>query len=56
MIAADVNMDGNVKVSDIVEIRKLILGKTDKFAVGKSWRTFADANYALSMSNWANYT
>lgn len=53
MIAADVNMDGNVKVSDIVEIRKLILGKTDKFAVGKSWRTF-DANYALSMSNWAN--
>jgi len=52
MLAADVNMDGKVSVSDIIEIRKLILGKTDKFAVGKSWRTF-DANYALSMDNWA---
>ena len=53
MLAADVNMDGAVKVSDIVEIRKLILGKIDKFAVGQSWRTF-DANYNLSMNNWTS--
>ena len=51
LLAADVNEDKEIKGTDIVEIRKLILGKTDKFPKGKSWRTF-DATYDLTMANW----
>lgn len=48
IIAADVNMDNKVNVQDIVNIRKLILGKVDQLPSGESWRfidkkfTFAD--------------
>ena len=52
MMAADVNIDGKVSNLDILAIRSLILGKTDKFAAGKSWRTY-DALYSLNMNNWA---
>jgi hypothetical protein len=36
-IAADANNDGKITASDLVELRKLILGLTDKFA-NASWR------------------
>ena len=51
LIAADVNNDGKISVSDIVEIRKLILGKTDAFSSGKSWK-FIDATFPLFVNNW----
>ncbi|HQW55305.1 MAG TPA: T9SS type A sorting domain-containing protein [Saprospiraceae bacterium] len=50
MIAADVTMDNEIKGTDIVEIRKLILGKTDKFASGLSWR-FVDKSYTFPNGN-----
>lgn len=50
-LAADVNESKSISIQDIIEIRKLILGKVDKFSTGKSWRTF-DETYPLSMSNW----
>ncbi len=51
LIAADVNNDGKISVSDIVEMRKLILGKTDAFSSGKSWK-FIDATFPLFANNW----
>lgn len=51
VIGADVNNDGSIRTSDLVELRKLILGVTDKFSNNTSWRfvdgnqTFADANH-----------
>lgn len=53
MLAADVKEDGLIDARDIIEIKKLVLGKTDAFASGHSWRVF-DANYALTMNNWAS--
>ena len=50
-LAADVNESKSISNQDILEIRRLILGKVDKFSTGKSWRTF-DQNYPLSMTNW----
>jgi subtilisin-like proprotein convertase family protein len=38
MIAADANNDGIVTASDLVELRKLILGLTSKLPNNKSWR------------------
>lgn len=46
IIAADVNEDKSVSVSDIVMIRKLILGKIDQFSTGKSWK-FVDQAYSF---------
>lgn len=51
LIAADVNIDGKISVSDIVEIRRLILGYTDRFTSGYSWR-FIDATFPLYANNW----
>jgi len=48
VMAADANNDQKVTAGDIVEIRKLVLGISDKFANNTSWRfvnkaqTFAD--------------
>ncbi|MBR9919907.1 MAG: hypothetical protein GYB31_03650 [Bacteroidetes bacterium] len=52
-IAADANGSGLVTTSDIVEIRKLILGITDSFPNLESWR-FVDANYEFPnpMAPW----
>jgi len=50
MIAADVTMDNEIKGSDIINIRRLILGKIDQFPSGKSWR-FVDKNYNFSSNN-----
>ena len=43
-IAADVNKSRTISAADISDIRKLILGITDKFRNNKSWR-FADNDY-----------
>lgn len=47
IIAADVNMDNKVTVTDIVTMRKLILGKIDQLPSGQSWR-FVDKKYTFS--------
>ncbi len=47
IIAADVNEDKAVTISDIVMIRKMILGKIDQFSSGKSWK-FIDKSYAFA--------
>ena len=50
LIAADVNNDGKVTATDLVELRKLILGMTDKLSNNDSWvfvpksHVYADAN------------
>ena len=51
LLAADVNENKQIQGSDIIEIRKLILGKINAFSTGHSWRTF-DANYNLTMDDW----
>ncbi len=51
LIAADVNKSGKVTVADIVELRKLILGKIDQFSTGDSW-VFIDADFPLFINNW----
>ncbi len=43
-IAADANNSHTISSSDIVTIRRLILGKSDKFAKSPSWR-FVDKDY-----------
>lgn len=47
IIAADVNMDNKVTVSDIVSMRRLILGKIDQFPSGQSWR-FVDKAFQFA--------
>lgn len=44
LIAADANGSGTISAIDLVEIRKLILGKYTEFPNNKSWR-FIPANY-----------
>jgi hypothetical protein len=46
IIAADVNKDQKISAVDLLEIRKLILGLTDRFEHNSSWR-FVDQNYAF---------
>ncbi len=46
IIAADVNNDKKVSASDLVELRKLILGVNDKFSSNTSWK-FIDGNYVF---------
>lgn len=43
-IAADIDRDGRINVSDLVELRKLVLGVTEKLANNTSWR-FIDKNF-----------
>ncbi len=51
VFAADINNDGSVRTSDLVALRKLILGISNKFENNTSWRfvdggqTFTDANH-----------
>lgn len=49
IIAADINKDKKVNTADLVQLRKLILGSTDKFD-NTSWR-FIDKNYAFQNAN-----
>ncbi len=50
MEAADVNNDGRIKVSDLVDMRRLILGINNEFADSDSWR-FYDRNTEESIFN-----
>lgn len=43
-VASDINKDGKITASDLVELRKLILGTITGFETNKSWR-FVDRNY-----------
>ena len=47
IIAADANADTKVSASDLVELRKIILGVKDKLDNNKSWR-FVDANQSFA--------
>ncbi|MBK7912292.1 MAG: T9SS type A sorting domain-containing protein [Saprospiraceae bacterium] len=44
IIAADVNNDKKITTKDITDLRRLILGVTDRFANNESW-AFIDAKY-----------
>ncbi len=44
IIAADINNSGNLSASDLIQLRKAILGLTDGFPDNTSWR-FVDKNY-----------
>jgi len=47
LLAADINRDNMLSASDIVELRKVILGISDEFSSNDSWR-FIDANFAFA--------
>lgn len=47
MIAADIDRDNEITASDLIELRKLILGIDTKFSKNESWR-FVNAMYAFS--------
>ncbi|MEZ4948059.1 MAG: T9SS type A sorting domain-containing protein [Saprospiraceae bacterium] len=51
MIAADVNKSGTITVLDIVEIRKMILGKQIGFSNNHSWRTWNATHRFIQPSN-----
>lgn len=55
MIAADVNNDGKITTTDVIELRKLILFIITDFPTNTSWR-FVDANYEFSniYNPWAD--
>ncbi len=46
MIASDVNIDGKISATDLLDLRKVILGKKDEFAGNKEWR-FVDNDYTF---------
>ncbi len=50
IIAADIDNNGNLNGSDLIDLRKLILGKTDVFTNNESWR-FVDATYDFEGTN-----
>jgi hypothetical protein len=50
LIAADVNKDGLIATSDLVELRRLILGSIDKFSNNESW-AIVDANSIYDAEN-----
>jgi hypothetical protein len=49
MIAADVNGSGTITASDIVELRKLLLGVQSQFSKNDPWR-FVDASHSFDSS------
>lgn len=51
MIAADVNNDGKINVSDLVEVRKIILGVTTDFAQSPAWK-FISQRQMPKMDNY----
>jgi subtilisin-like proprotein convertase family protein len=50
MIAADVNKSNSITAADLVELRKLVLFKIDRFANNTSFR-FVDKSYNLTTGN-----
>jgi hypothetical protein len=51
LLAGDVNDDKKISVSDVQQIRKIILGHWEGFKPERSW-IFIDASYNLNMNNW----
>lgn len=51
MIAADIDGDKAIRVSDLVELRRLILGVTDRLPNNTSWR-FVDASQNMGVTPW----
>ena len=47
ILAADANLDAKVSASDLVELRNLILGKTDKLTYRDAWG-FVSSDYTFS--------
>jgi hypothetical protein len=54
MVAADVTNDDKINAADLVELRKLILGLTNKFANNSSWE-FIPTTESLTTANAFNY-
>ncbi|MEM7574123.1 MAG: HYR domain-containing protein [Bacteroidota bacterium] len=54
-VLADVNLDGDINVLDLVHIRLVIMGQQTSYPNGPSWR-FVDANYDFSSdpADWLN--
>ncbi|MTB53132.1 T9SS type A sorting domain-containing protein, partial [Lewinella sp. W8] len=51
-VAADVTLDSDVNIFDLVAIRRVILGLDDELnALGLTWR-FVEADYNLTPGNW----
>lgn len=48
LVAADVNFDKDIRASDLVQIRKLVLGVITEFPSNESWK-FVDAAQELTM-------
>ncbi|MEM6398375.1 MAG: T9SS type A sorting domain-containing protein, partial [Bacteroidota bacterium] len=46
-VVADVNMDDNINVLDVVHIRMVIMGQTPTYPAGPTWR-FVDRDYEFS--------
>lgn len=46
LLAADINRSGNITTSDLIQMRKLILGQQENFSNNASWR-FVDADYTF---------
>ena len=51
IIAADVNSDTAVRASDILELRRLVLGKTEAFPNTDSWRFIQEAQSFIDTRN-----
>jgi hypothetical protein len=52
LIAADANKDGKINPIDLIQIRKVLLGKIDQFPDNSSWR-FVDAGYRFDQPDRA---
>ncbi|MEM7574909.1 MAG: fasciclin domain-containing protein [Bacteroidota bacterium] len=54
-VAADVTMDGDINVLDVVHVRMVIMGQTPTFPNAPSWR-FANADYdfGTDATSWAS--
>lgn len=50
IIAADVNKSGNISISDLIEIRRLLLGQEVAFANAPSWQ-FVTSDYVFTNPN-----
>jgi uncharacterized repeat protein (TIGR01451 family) len=61
-IAADVNNDKKISISDLLDLRKVLLGAKDKFTNNTSWKTvdrtfvFPDPNNPLNSNYPLNYS
>ena len=55
ILAGDINASGTITASDLIALRKLILGKYDEFPANSSWK-FLDANHQFVQGDnpWAS--